>query len=223
MLNQKSQYDQQIVIYKDLFLKFNQESIEAYNRHFKAGLKNKKLIDLGCGNGFDLSQFKKKGAEIYGIDSSYEMVIEAAKTNPSAIIKHASFEYLPFENSYFDYVVSKWAFQTSEDILSIYKEVNRILKPGGKFIFLACHPIRQFLEKKCSKKSYFKKELVESLFFDNQVVAYEYSHTFNEYLGSDFFKYFHLESYEEGFDSAAEQINGDIYPSYFILNSTKKI
>lgn len=64
--------------------------------------------------------------------------------------------------------------------------------------------------------------MVESVFFDGQVIVKEPSHTFNEYLSPTFFKYFILESYEEGYDSGAEKVDGDIYPSYFIIKARLK-
>jgi len=44
----------------------------------------------------------------------------------------------------------------------------------------------------------------------------------NEYLSSTFFEYFTLESYEEGYDSGAEKVDGDIYPNYFIIKARVK-
>ena len=129
---------------------------------------------------------------------------------------------VPFPDDFFDVVMSKWAFQTSEDIDSIYKEIVRVLKPGGYFIYLTSHPIRQFIEKKCKGKNYFKKEIVTSVFFDGQVVVKEPSHTLNEYLSRIFFENFILEVYEEGYDSGAEKVDGDIYPSYFIIKALRK-
>jgi ubiquinone/menaquinone biosynthesis C-methylase UbiE len=205
------------------FLEHNQESIRAYFQYFNDNLKEKKVLDLGCGTGYDLSKISDRGALVHGIDSSKEMVRLARQNNPNGIIKIGCFNKIPFPGQYFDFVVSKWALQTTADIDPIYEEVDRVLKPGGKLIFLICHPIRQFIEKKKENKNYFKKEIVESIFFNGQITALEPSHTMKEYLSPLFFSHFTLESYEEGFDSAAEMINGDIYPSFFIIKaSTRK-
>lgn len=208
--------------YSDIFLEHNQDSISAYFRYFDFALKEKKLLDLGCGDGYDLTQMKARGAEIYGIDSSQQMVDIAQEKNPGATIKVGYFNSIPFPDNFFDIVTSKWAFQTADDIDSIYKEIVRVLKPKGQLIYLTSHPVRQFIEKKYKGKNYFKKEIVESVFFNGQITVKEPSHTLNEYLSSYFFKNFILESFEEGFDSGAQKIDGDVYPSYFIIKAYLK-
>jgi ubiquinone/menaquinone biosynthesis C-methylase UbiE len=119
-------------------------------------------------------------------------------------------------------VVSKWAIQTSPEIEPIYKEVARVLKPNGAFLFLACHPLRQFLEKKKHPKDYFKKEMVESILFGGKVVVQEPSHTMNEYLSPFFFEHFRLQGYFEGFDDAIEMVDGDTYPGFSIFRASRK-
>lgn len=197
----------------------NHDSITAYFRYFDIPLQGKRVLDLGCGDGYDLSQIKLKGAAIFGIDSSEEMVKLAREKNPEGIIKRGYFDRIPFPNHFFDVVISKWALQISAYIDPIYREIARVIKPQGQLIFLSAHPIRQFIDKKSNGKDYFKKELVEAIFFDGQLREVAPSHTMNEYLSPTFFEYFTLEAYEEGHDSAAERVNGDIYPSYFIIKA----
>ena len=220
--SESKQYNAFAKKYSEVFMEHNQDSITAYFRYLDIPLEGKSILDLGCGDGYDLSQIKLKKAIIFGIDASEEMVKLAQQKNPEGMIKIGFFENIPFEDHLFDVVISKWAFQTSANIEPIYHEIARVMKPNGLLIYLSGHPIRQFIEKKCKNKDYFKKEIVESVFFDGQVIAKEPSHTLNEYLSPVFFEYFTLESYEEGCDSAAEKVNGDIYPSYFIIKAKKK-
>lgn len=217
-----TQYDDFAQKYSDIFVDQNQNSIEAYFRTLDIPLDGLKVLDLGCGDGYDLSIIKDQGAEIYGIDASQEMVTLAQQKNPDGTIKLGLFENIPFEDQSFDVVISKWAISTSPHIDPIYHEIVRVLKPNGQLIYLANHPIRQFIEKKRNPKDYFKKEIVTSVFFDGQVTAKEPSHTMNEYLSPTFFNYFTLESFEEGHDSGAEKVDGDIFPSYFIIKANLK-
>lgn len=165
------QYNNSAHQYSQLFVQQNKLSIVAYFNQVNFALKNKKLLDLGCGDGFDLAFFDKKEAEVYGIDASEKMVKLAQEKLSNAEIKLAYFDNIPYGNNYFVIVVSKWAFQTSSEIEPIYKEVVRVLKPGGIFLFLVAHPLRQFIEKKKESKNYFKKELVQSRLFDGTIVV----------------------------------------------------
>jgi ubiquinone/menaquinone biosynthesis C-methylase UbiE len=220
--SEAKQYNAFAKKYSEVFLKNNQDSITAYFRYLDIPLEGKAVLDLGCGDGYDLSQIKLKKAAIFGIDASEEMIKLAQQKNPDGTIKLGFFEKIPFQDHLFDVVISKWAFQTSANIDPIYHEIARVMKQNGQLIYLSSHPIRQFIEKKRKSKDYFKKEIVESVFFDGQVITKEPSHTLNEYLSPTFFEYFTLESYEEGYDSGVEKVDGDVYPSYFIIKARLK-
>ena len=45
----------------------------------------------------------------------------------------------------------------------------------------------------------------------------------NEYLSPFFFKHFKLESFYEDFDSGSEKVDGDTYPSFFILKARRRV
>jgi len=218
----EKQYNNFAKIYSESFLDYNTNSIEAYFRYLDLNLEGKQVLDLGCKDGYDLSRIKPKGALIFGIDPSEKMVALAKQKNPDGIIEVGCFESIPFPDQTFDFVVSKWAFQAASDIDPIYKEIARVLKSGGTLIYLTSHPIRQFIEKKHDGKDYFKKESVKQVFFEGKVTEYAPSHTLNEYFSPTFFSHFTLEKFEEGWDFGAEKINGDIYPSYFILQARLK-
>ncbi len=216
------QYDSFATTYSQLVVDRNKDSNSVYFSFFDTSLTGKCVLDLGCGTGYDLTQMKLRGAVIFGIDSSKEMVQIAQQNNPEAVIKFGDFAKIPFEDHFFDLVISKWAFQTASHIDPIYTEVSRVLKMDGQLIYLTAHPIRQFIEKKRSEKDYFKKEIVESVFFNGKITAKEPSHTMNEYLSPAFFKHFSLLAYHEGNDADAERINGDIYPSYFMVRANRR-
>lgn len=220
--SEAKQYDAFAKKYSEVFVENNQDSITAYFRHLDIPLEGKTVLDLGCGDGYDLSQIKLKKAAIFGIDASEEMVKLAQQKNPDGIFKVGFLDEIPFQDHLFDVVISKWAFQNSPQIDPIYHEIARVMKPNGQLIYLSSHPIRQFIEKKRQGKNYFKKEIVESVFFDGQVIENAPSHTLNEYLSPAFFEYFTLESYEEGHDNGAEKVDEDIYPSYFIIKARLK-
>ena len=218
-----TQYNNVADEYKAAFGEMNLKSVEALNNALEPLLPHiKTAIDFGCGTGDIITYLQAKCITCAGVDSSAEMTA-IAKANVSADIRTENFAHTSFEVNSFDLVTSKWAMQTSADIDPIYTEATRILKTGGYFVFLVVHPLRQFLEKKKQGKDYFKKEIVDSIIFDGAITVYEPSHTLMEYFSEIFIKYFSLVKIDEGAEfPAAEQINGDIYPTYLIIVAQKK-
>lgn len=101
-------------------------------------IRNKKVLDIGCGFGwFELNALKKDVKQIAGIEIS-PLDLKTAKENIRD--KRASFKIggalkLPFKDNYFDTVVA-WEViehipKNTED--KMFKEVYRVLKNKGTF------------------------------------------------------------------------------------------
>lgn len=216
------QYNAFAHYYSNSAYNFNLYSSLFFHEHFAIPLKNKRLLDMGCGSGSDFSFYLQEGAIPHGIDESVEMIKLARQSFPQNPFEMADFREVPYQDDFFDVVCSKWAYQTAFDIDPIYKEVFRVLKAGGDFIYLVVHPLRQFMEKKKKEKDYFKKEVVDSSFYDHHITISEPSHTFKEYFSPFFLRNFEILGYEEQVDPSAEVIDGAIYPSFFLIRSRKK-
>ena len=148
------------------------------------------------------------------------MVKIAQDKNHNGIIKVGHVDNIPFEDNTFDIVISKWALQLVEYIDPVYKEILRVLKPGGNLIYLSSSPIRQFLLKKSPKRNYFKKEIIKTSFFKGEITDFQPSHTLTEYLSPFFLSHFMLEEYDEGYyESSCENLSNDVYPMYFIMKA----
>ena len=186
-------------------------------------LKDKKVLDVGCGVGEDLPYFKKQGALVYGIDVSKKMIELAKKNNPS--IKNfsvQSFENTTFEDRFFDVIVSRYALHYAENIEEVFIELHRILKPGGFLIFLVTHPLLSFITKK--ERNYYTKEIIEIPLFNNKVIVKEPAHTFAEYFNKFLLENFELLSFSEGpKEGISKETNfKEIVPDFFILKLKKK-
>lgn len=104
----------------------------------------KTILDIGSGFG-DHARFlsKKNPKKIVGFDLSKEF-IDLAK---SLKIKNAEFfvgdmnKKFKFVDSSFDVVFSSLAIHYAKDIDEFFKEVKRVLKKGGIFVFSTGHPI----------------------------------------------------------------------------------
>lgn len=200
----------------------NRDNRKIFYEHIDFIKPGMKLLDLACGDGLDLVYYKTLGAEVFGLDASEELVQISQNKNPGADIKVGLFENIPFEDSVFDIVLSKYAIQTSPNMSPIFSEIHRVLKPGGIIMYLVTHPFRQFFEKKEERADYFEQKIVDSNILNNSILVKEPSHTFNEYFDNFLFKNFDIQLFQEYWDAAAEQIEGKKYPGYFILKAKKR-
>jgi ubiquinone/menaquinone biosynthesis C-methylase UbiE len=96
-------------------------------------------LDLGCGTGILTIAASKYSKEITGIDYSEEMLKQAkAKKSLGAnliYIRADLSQKLPFPDSSFNYCIAGLFLHHLENIDELYKEISRVLKSGGFFIF----------------------------------------------------------------------------------------
>jgi ubiquinone/menaquinone biosynthesis C-methylase UbiE len=100
----------------------------------------KSLLEVGCGAGIDLARFAKGGAKTTGVDLS-ETAIELAKKNFEHRQLPGDFyvmnaEELEFDQDSFDVVYAHGVLQYTADAPKMVAELYRVLRPGGKAIFM---------------------------------------------------------------------------------------
>ncbi len=96
--------------------------------------KKSRLLDISCGTGELLQNLSGK-AQLYGGDISEEMLKKARMKLPEEVtLLKADVHHLPFENNYFDYVVTTEAFHHYYDQKLTLEEMSRVTKKGGKVI-----------------------------------------------------------------------------------------
>ncbi|HEX6461816.1 MAG TPA: class I SAM-dependent methyltransferase [Candidatus Saccharimonadales bacterium] len=106
-------------------------------------LTGKKVLMLGCGTGEESLLLEEFGAtSMIGIDLSKESVRLANKTYPGHNFSVADMHELDFEDETFNFVYSSLTIHYSAHPIDVYKEVFRILKPGGALQFSIGHPVR---------------------------------------------------------------------------------
>lgn len=99
------------------------------------------VLDLGSGGGFDcFLAANRVGAEghVIGVDMTPEM-LERARGNAkkggysNVEFRRGEIEKLPVDDGTVDVVISNCVINLSPDKESVFKEINRVLKPGGRF------------------------------------------------------------------------------------------
>ncbi|MCR4663486.1 MAG: class I SAM-dependent methyltransferase [Endomicrobiaceae bacterium] len=98
------------------------------------------ILDIGCGGGATIKRLLKhsKGAKVYGIDISQESVAKTKKTcadilDKQVFVSQGSAEMLPYETGKFDLVTAVETIYFWPNLPGCFKEVYRVLKPGGRF------------------------------------------------------------------------------------------
>ena len=159
-------------------------------------LKDKKVLDLGCGHGKDIQIYESLGAEVYGIDTSEIMIGEATKRvkHPERLVV-GDIEKTNFEDKYFDIIIGRHTLHFLDSYDETYKELARILKKKGILIILGQHPIKDIFMQE--SKLYGDKEIIKVNLFKNKVPVYFKTHTFKEWFSEEFFKNFYIDLIEE--------------------------
>lgn len=98
------------------------------------------VLDLGSGAGFDCFLAAKKvgpGGKVIGVDMAEEMVTRA-EANAQKLgynnveFKLADIENLPLADNSVDLAISNCVINLAPDKAKVFKEVHRVLKPGGR-------------------------------------------------------------------------------------------
>ena len=132
--------------YRDKWLEgLPDEAIESFagtGNPFKLGELHPidRVVDAGCGAGLDCliaaSMVGSEG-EVVGVDMTEEMVDKATR-NAQAIraenvsIRQGVLEDLPVEDGWADVVISNGSINLAPDKDAVFRELNRVLKPGGR-------------------------------------------------------------------------------------------
>lgn len=108
-----------------------------FDRH--TGWDGSQVLDLGCAGGFMAEEITRKGAHVTGIDPAAQAV-DAARARASQTGQQIRYdvgtgESLPYGDATFDTVVCVDVLEHVADLVEVLAEVNRVLKPGGLFLY----------------------------------------------------------------------------------------
>lgn len=100
------------------------------------------VLDLGCGRGEDtIRAARLAGPEgkAIGLDLTEAMIRKAEELAAEEGIENAVFlqgdiERLPFSEDTFDGVMSNCVINHAKDKARVYRQIRRVLKPGGRFV-----------------------------------------------------------------------------------------
>ena len=102
-------------------------------------LKGKRLLEIGCGMGFDSLEFLKRGVQVTATDLTPTAVrlaqqhFELEGVEPEEVRVENGLA-LSFPDNTFDAVWSNGVLHATGDTARAIREVHRVLKPGGRAI-----------------------------------------------------------------------------------------
>ncbi|WP_319205248.1 methyltransferase domain-containing protein [uncultured Ilyobacter sp.] len=135
-MNTKDKYDKVAKIYDRM------EKMLFFNKYRKdlISLASGKVLEVGVGTGANLPYYSRNSS-VVGIDFSKNMLEKSKKVIKSNNMTNIQLlemdiQTMSFEDNTFDCAVSTCVFCTVPDPIAGLKEVYRVLKPGGKVLFL---------------------------------------------------------------------------------------
>ncbi|MDE3221135.1 MAG: class I SAM-dependent methyltransferase [Nitrospirota bacterium] len=98
------------------------------------------VLEIGLGTGLNLPHYPGGVSWLYAVDPAPLLPDRVTRRSRAVAfpvqIKQVSAETLPFDDRTFDCVVSTWTLCTIPDPVKALREVRRVLKPDGVFLFL---------------------------------------------------------------------------------------
>ena len=117
--------------------KFRQSGEDDYLKYVRNewAFSKQPLLEIGCGNG-RMTEFMRIDYQVLGIDISGEMIRQARERVDCVYFAVSNGMIIPFDDNSIGSAFSYLVFQhmkTREMVESNFREVYRVLKPGGIF------------------------------------------------------------------------------------------
>ncbi|WP_327097190.1 class I SAM-dependent methyltransferase [Nocardia vinacea] len=123
------------------------EGLHEGDMHFLGEVAGKRILEIGCGSAPCSRWLAGQGAQPVGLDLSMGMLTRGlaamARGGPRVPLVQAGAEALPFADESFDLACSSFgAVPFVADSELLMREVARVLRPGGRWVFSVNHPMR---------------------------------------------------------------------------------
>jgi ubiquinone/menaquinone biosynthesis C-methylase UbiE len=123
--------------------------IDPVVKELLGSVKGKKVIEIGCGNGYFSRALANRGAKVTALDASSKMIaiaIAEEKKKPLGVVYlvRDAARLQGIKSGSFNLAVANMVFMDVVNIEAAIKEIGRVLKPGGRLVFSILHPAFMF-------------------------------------------------------------------------------
>lgn len=131
----------------DADLRWCPEGLREADAGLLGDVTGQRVLELGCGAAAGSRWLAGRGAHAIGLDLSAGMLRQAAagagRTGVAVPLVQADALTLPFVDAAFDTVWTAFgAVPFVADSAAVMREVHRVLRPGGRWVFAVTHPMR---------------------------------------------------------------------------------
>jgi ubiquinone/menaquinone biosynthesis C-methylase UbiE len=103
-------------------------------------LRGRRVLDVGCGTGRLAAALAERGAKVWGVEPSAEMLARAREAAGRTVgLKQGRAEELPFKDGWFDRVVLRLVVHLLDRPRAL-PELARVLAPGGRAVIATFQP-----------------------------------------------------------------------------------
>jgi len=123
------------------------EGLREADARLLGDLRGRDVLELGCGAAQGGRWLVGQGARVTAFDVSWGQLELARRLDRRTGVRvrtvQADAQRLPFRDESFDVVASAFgAVPFVSDSAGVMREVARVLRPGGRFVFSTTHPVR---------------------------------------------------------------------------------
>jgi SAM-dependent methyltransferase len=99
-----------------------------------------RVLEVGCGSGVFLRLAADRGAQVFGLDASDELLALARTRVPEAELRAGDMQFLPYDDDGFDLVAGFNAFFFATDMTAALREAGRVARPGAPVVIQVFGP-----------------------------------------------------------------------------------
>ncbi|WP_190816966.1 class I SAM-dependent methyltransferase [Saccharopolyspora pogona] len=156
-------------------------------------VRGKRVLEVGCGAASCSRWLADQGAHPVGLDISAGMLRHAVaggeRSRTAVPLVQASADCLPFADDSFDLACSAFGgVPFVADAGAVFREVARVLRPGGRWVFAVTHPMRWVFPDDpgptglTATHSYFDHTPYVEIDADGQATYVEHHRTLGDYV-----------------------------------------